>query len=183
MTKTLHSDLPGLARQTTGDGSLLRSLPGIPEAGAPPFPVIVGVPRSGTTLLRMMLDANPALAIPPETGFLVAAAGIPDGAGARDAVLAAIRSADTWPDFSLLEEDLCREIVDLPSTARADVVRTFYRVYAARFGKLRGGDKTPVYGRHLREIRSAPARSTLHPSDPRRQRRCSFRARALVLAG
>ena len=35
-----------------------------------PMPIIVGSPRSGTTLLRFMLDAHPDLAIPPETGFL-----------------------------------------------------------------------------------------------------------------
>ena len=34
------------------------------------MPIIVGSPRSGTTLLRLMLDAHPDLAIPPETGFL-----------------------------------------------------------------------------------------------------------------
>jgi hypothetical protein len=37
------------------------------------MPVIVGVPRSGTTLLRFMLDAHPILAIPPEATFLPAA--------------------------------------------------------------------------------------------------------------
>ncbi|MGB5401439.1 MAG: sulfotransferase, partial [Thermoanaerobaculia bacterium] len=36
----------------------------------PPFPFIVGVARSGTTLLRLMLDSHPQLAIPPETHFL-----------------------------------------------------------------------------------------------------------------
>src|SRR5271165_110540 len=40
------------------------------EAGLSPMPIIVGVPRSGTTLLRFMLDSHPNLAIPPETGFL-----------------------------------------------------------------------------------------------------------------
>ena len=35
-----------------------------------PMPMIVGSPRSGTTLLRLMLDAHPEMAIPPETGFL-----------------------------------------------------------------------------------------------------------------
>lgn len=35
-----------------------------------PSPFIVGVARSGTTLLRLMLDSHPELAIPPETGFL-----------------------------------------------------------------------------------------------------------------
>jgi hypothetical protein len=37
------------------------------------MPIIVGAPRSGTTLLRFMLDSHPELAIPPETGFLTLA--------------------------------------------------------------------------------------------------------------
>src|SRR5437773_1401541 len=36
-----------------------------------PMPFIVGAPRSGTTLLRFMLDSHHLLAIPPETGFLM----------------------------------------------------------------------------------------------------------------
>ncbi|TMA46731.1 MAG: sulfotransferase [Deltaproteobacteria bacterium] len=39
-----------------------------------PAPFIVGVGRSGTTLLRLMLDAHPYLAIPPETHFIPLAA-------------------------------------------------------------------------------------------------------------
>ena len=35
-----------------------------------PAPFIVGHGRSGTTLLRLMLDAHPKLAIPPETQFI-----------------------------------------------------------------------------------------------------------------
>jgi hypothetical protein len=34
----------------------------------PPMAIIVGAPRSGTTLLRFMLDAHPEMAIPPKTG-------------------------------------------------------------------------------------------------------------------
>jgi hypothetical protein len=34
----------------------------------------------------------------------------------------------------------------------AEGFRTFYRMYAARFGKRRFGDKTPMYGRHLKPI-------------------------------
>ena len=36
----------------------------------PPAPFIVGVNRSGTTLLRLMLDAHPEIAIPSETHFI-----------------------------------------------------------------------------------------------------------------
>ena len=35
------------------------------------MPVVVGVGRSGTTLLRLMLDAHPELCVPAETGFLL----------------------------------------------------------------------------------------------------------------
>ncbi len=40
--------------------------------GAPsvPAPFVVGVNRSGTTLMRMMLDAHPDLTMPPETHFV-----------------------------------------------------------------------------------------------------------------
>ena len=36
--------------------------------------VILGMPRSGTTLLRRLLDAHPAICCPPETNVLSAAA-------------------------------------------------------------------------------------------------------------
>src|SRR5262249_61450483 len=50
----------------------------------PPAPFVVGVPRSGTTLLRLMLDAHPALAIPPETHFLPKLIRLCQDAEARD---------------------------------------------------------------------------------------------------
>ncbi len=43
-----------------------------------PKPIIIGAPRSGTTLLRFMLDSHPELAIPPETGFLAVCAQLAD---------------------------------------------------------------------------------------------------------
>jgi hypothetical protein len=36
-----------------------------------PVPFIVGVPRSGTTLLRAMLASHSNLSIPEEAGFLL----------------------------------------------------------------------------------------------------------------
>ena len=40
------------------------------KADRAPVPFVVGMNRSGTTLLRMMLDAHPELTIPPETHFV-----------------------------------------------------------------------------------------------------------------
>ena len=49
------------------------------EVPAPVF--VVGSMRSGSTMLRLMLDSHPRIAIPSETGFMGAAAAthrIPD---------------------------------------------------------------------------------------------------------
>ena len=124
---------------------------GTPPPAPAPLPVIVGVGRSGTTLLRLMLDSHPQLAIPPETGFLPAI-------HARQADLSAdglvdlIAGTPSWPDFHLEAAALRAEMEGLPSFSAAEGVRCFYRLYAARFGKDRGGDKTPVYCHHLPAI-------------------------------
>ncbi|MCA9656598.1 MAG: sulfotransferase [Myxococcales bacterium] len=44
------------------------------DAGQAPGIVVVGAPRSGTTLLRRILDAHPRVSCPPETYLLSAAA-------------------------------------------------------------------------------------------------------------
>src|SRR5262249_22219190 len=101
-----------------------------------PMPVIVGVPRSGTTLLRMMLDAHPAPAIRPETGFLPQIAALDPGASSREAYDTITRS-ETWPDFHLNAAAFARAIEKESARTAADIARAFYRMYASRFGKSR----------------------------------------------
>lgn len=125
---------------------------------AAPMPVIVGAPRSGTTLLRVMLDSHPDLAIPPETGFLTLAPRL-RGSGDRlrerffHEVTTFGAPSPAWPDFEIPLDtfrDALRQIS--PFTASAGF-RAFYRLYAARFGKPRVGDKTPSYALHIPAIR------------------------------
>jgi Sulfotransferase family len=116
------------------------------ERGAvsPPAPFIVGAPRSGTTLLRLMLDAHPALAIPAETHFYRAILAL--DAAREDllgAVIEAITSSHTWGDYGLDAEAFARAARAAAPRTPGDVLRTFYRTYAARFGKERWGDKFP----------------------------------------
>jgi hypothetical protein len=115
----------------------------------PPMPVIVGVPRSGTTLLRIMLDAHSALAIPPETGFLPRLVALDAVADGGRAACETIAGTETWPDFHLEAAAFEREIERLAPCTPADVARAFYRMYASRFGKSRWGDKTPTYGTEM----------------------------------
>ena len=123
-----------------------------------PMPIVVGSPRSGTTLLRFMLDSHPELAIPPETGFLRLGLKI-RGAGdkLRDRFFRAVvnypKDAPSWPDFEIPEEEFRAALARIDPFTVADGFRAFYRMYAARFGKPRWGDKTPHYCFELETIR------------------------------
>src|SRR5437899_1393912 len=72
------------------------------EAARPPMPFIVGTGRCGTTLLRMMLDAHPDLAIPPETHFIPALAhAFRDPSKQLADFLELIPTFHTWQDFGI----------------------------------------------------------------------------------
>jgi hypothetical protein len=119
-----------------------------------PMPFIVGAPRSGTTLLRLMLDAHPEVAIPPETGIFpwVAAAAEPGPAASRAEVLRRIAGLSTWVDFHLDPAALAADVLALETFTIAEGIRCFYRCYARRFGKGRFGDKTPAHGAEMQAI-------------------------------
>ncbi len=114
------------------------------------MPVIVGSPRSGTTLLRFMLDAHPDLAIPPETGFLTFAPK-PKGRGDKlrenffRTIVSYPEPNPAWPDFEVPEESFRAALAEINPFTVSEGYRAFYRLYAARFGKSRWGDKTPLY--------------------------------------
>ena len=61
-------------------------------SGPPAAPFVVGATRSGTTLLRLMLDAHPELAIPPETHFIPKVIAACQGPDPQAAALAEILS-------------------------------------------------------------------------------------------
>ncbi len=122
------------------------------------MPIIVGAPRSGTTLLRLMLDSHPALAIPPETGFLNLATELRGrDQNLRERFVRALTNYPTevpcWPDFEIPEEAFRSALNAISPFSIADGYRTFYRLYAGRFGKPRWGDKTPLYCMNLPTIR------------------------------
>lgn len=111
-----------------------------------PIPFIVGMPRSGTTLLRLMLDAHPDLAIPPETGFIRT---VVRTCGTRrttaDCFLTTLVSDRRWADHHVDADVLRQRLAGLRPFRLSDGLRLFYELYAARFNKPRWGDKTPVY--------------------------------------
>lgn len=119
----------------------------------PPAPFVCGVTRSGTTLLRLMLDAHPDLAIPGETHWvpkLIKAFERSKQSGDDAANLAIDHKR--WGDFHLDAEQLRSRIVALDPVTAADAIRAFYMTYAEREGKSRYGDKTPGYIQEMRRI-------------------------------
>ena len=111
----------------------------------PPAPFVIGMTRSGTTLLRLMLDSHPDLTIPPETDS------IPDviklfgeGPASPEEVAAAMTSSRRWGDFGIDDGRLLKELGKLRPLVRPEVpVRTFYRLYAKGQGKPRWGATRP----------------------------------------
>ena len=139
--------------------SPLRALKRRRQASAhPPALFVVGVVRSGTTLLRLMLDAHPALAIPPETHFIPKLAkALDEQPGAtpderRAAAQALITGHRRWPDFGLDPDELWRRFEAAEPFDAGAAMRAFYGLYAERQGKSRWGDKSPSYVRRMRRV-------------------------------
>ena len=121
-----------------------------------PAPFVVGVPRSGTTLLRLMLDAHPQLTIPPETHFLPQLLRTcRSGDATPDRVMEVITATKRWGDFQLEPSRLLRRLpADRPVKGR-EAARAFYAAYTESVGKPRWGDKTPVYLKNMVRIQKA----------------------------
>ncbi len=132
-----------------------RSRAATRAADAPaPAPFVVGATRSGTTLLRLMLDAHPEIAIPSETHF------IPDLIKAREKhdasperMLEMLTSHRRWGDFHLSGDQLLERWMSLPELTGPAAVRAFFDLYGETQGNPpRWGDKTPGYVKRMREI-------------------------------
>lgn len=130
----------------------------------PPAPFVCGVTRSGTTLLRLMLDTHPEVAIPGETHFVPRL--IKRMERRR---LSADEAADfvtrhkRWGDFHLDPDELRARFRALRPFNAAGAIRAFYGLYAEREGKPRYGDKTPGYMREmLRLQRVLPEARFIH---------------------
>jgi hypothetical protein len=123
--------------------------------GADPAIFIVGVARSGTTLLRLMLDAHPELAIPPETHFIPQVIRACDGPEPQAGAFNVITQHRRWPDYGLEPEALRERLNSHRRLTAGDAMREFYALYASKHGKRRWGDKSTNYVRKMKAISSA----------------------------
>lgn len=109
-----------------------------------PIPFVVGCGRSGTTILRLMLNAHPALAVPPESHFLRRAAARPTSTTPRD-LLAAALASDRFADWGLDPDDIRAAAAERRPASLAEATDLLFSAFAAAQGKTRWGDKTPPY--------------------------------------
>lgn len=114
---------------------------------APPL-LVLGVRRSGTTLLRVMLDRNSAIAVPDESYFVPQLARRHRGRVDASAFLDDLRRLPTPREWGLRVEDVAARLRAGMTTGEA--IAAVYETYAAGHGKERWGDKTPMYMQHLR---------------------------------
>ena len=113
---------------------------------APPV-IVIGVSRSGTTLLKEMLNAHSDVAIPTESYFIPQ---LWDRHKRRldvEALLADLGRIARVREWGVTPADVRERLPDAPSFS--DVVQAVYRAYAEARGKSRFGDKTPLYMQHL----------------------------------
>jgi hypothetical protein len=115
---------------------------------------IVACPRSGTTLLQLMISAHPRIAIPPENRFVVEGwmrrQAFGDLRRRKNRVRLArwIFRRRLFKDLELEREPLRRAIAKGPPTI-GSAMGIVLREYARSQGKPRWGDKRPVYLKHL----------------------------------
>jgi hypothetical protein len=129
-----------------------RRLTGRGEPPAP-APFVCGVTRSGTTLIRLMLDAHPEVAIPGETHWVPKLIKAVERSKQSSEDLAdLIIDHKRWGDFHLDADELRSRISAVDPPNAADVIRAFYLLYAEREGKRRYGDKTPGYVQEMLRI-------------------------------
>jgi hypothetical protein len=115
--------------------------------GAEPPLFVLGVRRSGTTLLRVMLDRNPALAIPDESYFVPQLARRHRGTVDRESFLADLRRLPTLVEWQLSPDAVAARLS--PETSTGQAIGAIFATYAAERGKSRWGDKTPLYMQYL----------------------------------
>ncbi|HXV58815.1 MAG TPA: sulfotransferase [Gaiellaceae bacterium] len=126
------------------------------EGPEPPF-FVVGNDRSGTTLLRVVLDRSEEAAVPPESMFLVDYAPVRRRGGLDDPARAARFVEEVWRHPRVRHWNLSGGPPPLPAglshaEAYRFAVSAPFLAYARAAGKERFGDKTPAYLHALDEL-------------------------------
>lgn len=108
---------------------------------------VVGSARSGTTLLRMILNAHPEVAVPPESRFVVELYRS-DEVRVED-FLARLDSHQRWASWDTPIENVRAQLAGMTTLPYPEAIEAAYIAFAKNRNKKRYGDKTPRYIEHI----------------------------------
>lgn len=116
----------------------------------PVFPFVIGCGRSGTSLVRTLLDSHPAFAIPGETGFIPDLLADPELRNSAppldvDLFVARLYSSRHFRRWGWTLAQLQSTLNDGNPSSLIDAIRLIYGEYARRQRKPWYGDKTPIH--------------------------------------
>lgn len=112
---------------------------------------VVGCPRSGTTMLSLMIHAHPRLAMPPESRFLLRTwrkrekfGDLSTPAQRTALAKACVRTGSKVRDLGLDPDETLEAILAAPPTI-GSAFGTIFKLFADKHGAARWGDKRPAY--------------------------------------
>lgn len=136
--------------------------------GALPFPFVVGCGRSGTTLLRAILDSHPDMAVPAETRFVVTLLARRRRYEAGDGFdtsrfIGDLERRGGLGQLQLPADEVRRSLAGDPPPDTPGALRRVFELHARLKSKSRYGNKTPVHVLSLPVISAAfPESRILH---------------------
>jgi hypothetical protein len=118
-----------------------------------PYMFIVGCPRSGTTLLRRMVDAHRQIAITRETHWIARyfekRTGLTPEGFVTPELIPELLEHRRFPKMKVGREELERLINSDEPVSYPSFVSAIFDLYGQRKGKSLVGDKTPAYVRSI----------------------------------
>ncbi len=118
-----------------------------------PFIFVVGCARSGTTLLKRLLDAHPLLAIAPEMHWITDAFGRGRWSAHRcvatPELVRRLAEHPNFPNFGISREKFLKLADPTRRVRCAKLLGVFFHLYSKAHGKPLVGSKTPAYVRRL----------------------------------
>ena len=122
---------------------------------------VIGCPRSGTTLLTLMLSSHRRLTIPPETRFLVPVwrkrlrfGDLTDPDNRSKLADELVKTKGTKFKHLRVDPDTVRAAIIDGAPTIGSAIGAVYRAYAQSQGKPRWGDKQPTYFRNIEMLRA-----------------------------
>ena len=118
---------------------------------------IVGAPRSGTTMLAVLLDRHSSIAIPPETQFFTEYA---NQQPEKDKLLSKEEMVDNALSFARIGDmgvsrTKVLELFQNRESTFQDLFQSILEVYAIGQRKPRAGEKSPKHLEHVPELLDA----------------------------